>query len=105
MLYNSLNKRKQHYSWALQFIKNQTPEICLESVKQNGFALCLVKEQTPEICLTAVKENWLISRYFEEKTPEICLEDIKQDKDAIRFVPKEFVEVHSTWRIIYNWLS
>ncbi|MDR0643710.1 MAG: DUF4116 domain-containing protein [Treponema sp.] len=38
----------------LTFIK-QTPEICLEAVKNYGFALQYVHEQTPEIRLAAVK--------------------------------------------------
>ena len=37
--------------WALQYVKEQTPEICLEAVKQDGYALRYVKKQTPEICL------------------------------------------------------
>jgi hypothetical protein len=41
----------------LQFVKEQTPEICIEAVKQIGYALEFVKEQTPEICLLAVKQN------------------------------------------------
>ena len=40
--------------------KNQTPDICLAAVKQDGYALQYVKEQTPDICLAAVKQNgWL----------------------------------------------
>ena len=35
----------------------QTPEICLEAVKQDGNTLKFVKKQTPEICLAAVKQN------------------------------------------------
>jgi len=41
----------------LQFVKNQTDEICLEAVKQYGWALQFVKKQTDEICLEAVKQN------------------------------------------------
>ena len=41
----------------MQYVKEQTPEICLEAVKQNGYALEYVQEQTPEICLEAVKQN------------------------------------------------
>ena len=36
---------------------NEQTEICLEAVKQSGYALEYVKEQTPEICLEAVKQN------------------------------------------------
>ena len=39
----------------LRFVKEQTEEICLESVKKDGYALQFVKEQTREICLDAVK--------------------------------------------------
>jgi hypothetical protein len=41
----------------LQYVKEQTPEICLEAVKRDGSTLRYVKEQTPEICLEAVKEE------------------------------------------------
>ena len=34
---------------ALQYVKDQTTEICLEAVKQNGDALQYVKDQTNEI--------------------------------------------------------
>ena len=36
---------------ALQYVKEQTSEICMEAVKNNGYALQYVKEQTPEICM------------------------------------------------------
>ena len=39
----------------LRVDKYQTPEICLEAVKQHGWALEFVKDQTQEICLEAVK--------------------------------------------------
>ena len=26
----------KQYGWALEFVKEQTPEICIEAVKQNG---------------------------------------------------------------------
>ena len=41
-------------------MKEQTPEICLAAVNQNGMALVFVKEQTPEICLAAVREDGMI---------------------------------------------
>ena len=33
----------------LGLIENQTPELCMAAVKQNGYALECVKEQTPEL--------------------------------------------------------
>ena len=42
----------------LEYVKNQTEEICLAAVKNNGHALQYVKEQTPKImCVAAVKNN------------------------------------------------
>ena len=40
----------------MQFVKEQTPEICLAAVKQNIFALKFVKEQTPEILSEVAKK-------------------------------------------------
>ena len=54
--HDSLNYEKL-ISYDLQRVKDQTPEICLAAVKQNGCALRFVKEQTKEICLAAVKQD------------------------------------------------
>lgn len=54
----------------LQFMQNQTSELCLEAVKQNGLALQFVKEQTEEICLAAYSQN----------------------KEALQFIKKEFIK-------------
>jgi sporulation protein YlmC with PRC-barrel domain len=42
---------------ALEFVKDQTENICMEAVKQCGFALKFVKDQTEKICIRAVKQN------------------------------------------------
>ena len=54
----------------LAIIKNQTPEVCLAAVKQDGTALQYVKEQTPEICLAAVKQESAVLKYVKKQTPE-----------------------------------
>ena len=58
--------------WALEYVKEQTPEICLEAVRRNGRVLRYVKEQTSEICLEAVKQNGYALNFVKEQTPEIC---------------------------------
>ena len=45
------------YGLSLEYVKDQTPEICLAAVQQNGWALQYVKKQTPEICLAAVRKE------------------------------------------------
>ena len=41
----------------LMEVKEQTPEICMAAVKQDGWALQHVKDQTSQICLEAVKKD------------------------------------------------
>ena len=43
--------------WALEYVKEQTPEICTTAIQQYGWALEYVKEQTPEICIAAIQQN------------------------------------------------
>jgi hypothetical protein len=75
--------------YALEHVKNQTPELCLEAVKQNGNSLYYVKNQTPELCLTAVKQAGYALYYVQNQTPELCLEAVKQDGYALKFVNKD----------------
>ena len=72
--------------WFLEYVKNQTPEICMAAVKQNGEALEFVQNQTPELCMAAVKQNGLALKYVENQTPEIIQAALEQDPDAIEFV-------------------
>ena len=44
----------------------------LKAVERNGYALMYVKEQTPEVCLKAVEENGYALRYV---ILDIFLED------------------------------
>jgi hypothetical protein len=41
----------------LEYVREQTSEICLEAVKKEGYALEYVREQTYQVCLEAVKQN------------------------------------------------
>lgn len=72
----------------LQFVENQTPELCLEAVKQNGLALRFVETQTPEICLEAVRNDGWALQYVNEQTEELYLEAAKQDGTALFHVKK-----------------
>jgi hypothetical protein len=79
---------RQH-GLALEFVREQTPELCLEAVMQNGSALKLVKEQTPEVCLAAVQQDGLALRFVKEQTPELCMAAVRQNKNALRFVSEQ----------------
>jgi biotin operon repressor len=55
----------------------------LEAVKQDGYALQDVKEQTPEICLAAVQQNGYALQFVKEQTPEIRAA-LEQDSLVLR---------------------
>jgi len=54
-----------------------------------------VIDQTPEICLAAVKQNGCALKYVIEQTPEICLAAVKQDGCALEYVSQEIID---SWR-------
>ncbi len=58
----------------------------MKDFKENGYALRFVKEQTPEICLQAVKQYGLALQYVKEQTFEMCLEAVKQNGNALKYV-------------------
>ena len=63
----------------------------LERVKQNGLALQFVKEQTPEICLAAVRRDAIALEYVKEQTPEICTEAVKQNANAVIYITNPMI--------------
>jgi len=71
---------------AMKEIQNQTEEMCLLAVKQNGMALQFVKNQTNEICLLAVKQNGMALQFVKNQTNEICLSAVQQNGMALQFV-------------------
>ena len=54
----------------LEFMPEQTPDICLAAVESDGMALRFVRHQTEAICKAAVKSNPEAAR-FTGQAPEI----------------------------------
>ena len=50
---NARNLFRSQNVWALKYVHEQTREICLAAVNQDGRALYFVYQQTPEICLAS----------------------------------------------------
>ena len=46
--------------FALQFVKEQTKDICLEAVKQREFALQFVKKEFKEVCLNFLNNSQVL---------------------------------------------
>jgi hypothetical protein len=48
----------QECGYALKYVREQTPEICMAAVQKDGYyALKYVKEQTPGLCMVAINQN------------------------------------------------
>jgi hypothetical protein len=62
----------------------------LAAVKQNCCALQYVKQQTDEICLAAVKQYGCALKYVKQQTDEICLAAVNKDGYALVYVNSEF---------------
>jgi len=88
----ALNFVKQN-GLALEFVKNQTPEICLAAVKQNGLALEFVKNQTRDICLAAVNQEPYALQFIKNQTPEICLAAVNQYGHCLQLVRNRTHEI------------
>ena len=79
--------------WAIQYIKDPTPEIQLEAVKRDGLAIQFIKNPTVEMQLKAVKQNGWSIRFIEKPTLEMQLEAVKQNGWVIRFIENPAPEV------------
>lgn len=72
-------------------LDNQTDEICLNAVMENGFDLQFVKKQTRDICLAAVKQNGLALQFVKYKTDEICLAAMQQNQNAFKYLDNNMI--------------
>ena len=71
----------------------QTPEICLEAVKEDGCALRYIIDQTPDICMSAVQQNGEALRYVKHQTPQICIEAVNNCSAALEYVQNPSHEI------------
>ena len=78
---------------ALQYVKEQTPELCMAAVRQYGYALKFVKEQNPEVCMAAVRQNGLALYYVNEQSPELCMSAVCQEGRALEYVKDQTPEL------------
>ncbi len=51
----------------LEFVPEQTPDLCLAAVESDGSALEFVREQTDEICSAALKSDPAAKQYIRKK--------------------------------------
>ncbi len=70
----------------LKYKKNLKGKEAIKAVEQDGYALQYVIEQTAEICLKAVEQDGYALQYVIEQTAEICLKAVEQDGYALQYV-------------------
>lgn len=71
----------------------QTEEICILAVKQNGLALDYVINQTEDICIAAVRQNGLALEYVKDQTENICIAAVRQNNFAVMDVKEMTDEI------------
>ena len=89
-----LKDYKKEYN-ALSSKKNLSGEKALEAVKQNGYILQYVNEQTEEICLEAVKQDgyalqYVNEHFFKDNNKYITLNGKQVSKETIEIALKEY---------------
>lgn len=77
----------------LRYVKNKTPQICLEAVQLDGEALQFVENQTLEICLAAIRQNCHAIRFVKHQTHELCMEAVKQNGYTLKHVQNQTIEI------------
>ena len=80
----SLTKRRTEEFY--EYIKEQTPELCLEAVKKYGASLEYIKEQSDDICFAVVKKNGFMIEQVKEQKEDICIEAIKENPWSLKFI-------------------
>lgn len=67
----------------------ENEEFYKKVISQNGLLINYVKEQTPELCMLAVQQNGFALKYINNKTIELCMLAVQQNGIALEYVPTE----------------
>ncbi len=86
-------KKKTGPSLSLKGVREQTPELCLSAVKENGLNLKYVFVQTEEICMAAILQNPRATVYLEKYFQDLIIDLIDQRPDYIWHVSKPTIEI------------
>jgi hypothetical protein len=78
--------------YVLQFIENQTPELCKEAL-QNGIEIKFIKNKTEDLCKLAVSKNGISLIFIKNQTDEICKIAVQQYGKALKFVENQTFEI------------
>lgn len=79
------------YGPSLKYI-DQTNELCMIAVQQDGYSLKYVKNQTEEICTMAIEQYAHSLKYVHNQSDELCTKAIEHNIHALQYVHNQTYE-------------
>jgi hypothetical protein len=70
--------------------KDLIQKMYIECLPDNPSLIEYIEEQTEEMCIDVVKQKGMLLSYVKNKTYDICYEAVKNDGDSIIFVPHQY---------------
>ena len=71
---------------ALQYVIDQTEKLCLLAIWQNGYAIKHVKHQTKTLCVAAILKQPHALKYVKNKTYELCMIALCKDGNTLQYI-------------------
>ena len=66
----------EKYPYVIQFIENQTFDVCSKAIHKNYHVIRYVRDQTPVLCWHALKETAYAFSYIKNPTKDMCMYSI-----------------------------
>ena len=76
-------------SAALQYVENQTNDICVKAITQDASAIQFVRNQTEDLCMFAVQKNGMVIKYIRNPTTSISYHAVKQNSEALKYIKNQ----------------
>ena len=77
---------------ALEYVPEQTPDLCKFAIEHDFRALKYVKKQTHDLCKFAIEHDFRALKYVRDQTSELCELAINQNIIALKYVKKQTPE-------------
>lgn len=90
---------------ALEFVENQTEEMCLEAVSRQPYTIQFVKNRTDKICAKALEKEPLTLRYVKNQNERMCLEAVTRNGWALHYVEKPTIYMCLIARKQCEWIT
>ena len=71
----------------LQYVKDQTDEICKSLLKQDPYAIQYIRNQTFELCKLAIDGNPDVLQFVQNPSFELCLYALEKNINVVQFIP------------------